>query len=99
MEVKLSNGKTVSTSNVKSDSALVLIGRGLTEWLLSPTVANEKNLFAVPHSVPTLDGTKFKTRTVYARMKVPNPSSISAMRTCLDYDGFEGTFQEFFNSG
>ena len=99
MKVKLSNGKIVSTNHIESDSALVLIGRGLTDWLLSPTVANEMNFYAVPHSVPTLDGTKFKTRSVYARMKIPKPSSISAMRTCLDYDGFEGTFHDFFNSG
>jgi hypothetical protein len=32
--VKLSNGETVPTDKLTSDSVLVLMGRGLTDWLL-----------------------------------------------------------------
>jgi len=34
LEVKLSNGMRVTTANLGSDSVLVLMGRGLTDWLL-----------------------------------------------------------------
>ena len=97
MEVKLSTGFSVSTNQVSSDSALVLLGRGLTDWMLSQNISSKKHLFAVPHSVPTLFGTEFETRTVYARMKVPPPNSITAMSTCSDFNGPEGRFESFFH--
>ena len=96
MNVKLSNGMTVSTSNVALDSALVLIGRGLTDWLLPDTISENRHFFPVPHSVPTLSGSKFDTRTVYARMKVPPPSATTAMSGCLDFKDTQMSFQEFF---
>ena len=96
MNVKLSNGMTVSTSNVPLDSALVLIGRGLTDWLLTEAMSKKRHFFPVPHSVPTLSESNFETRTIYARMKVPPPSATSAMSGCLDFTDTKMTFQEFF---
>jgi len=34
LEVKLSTGQKINTQHVRSDSVIVLIGRGLTDWLL-----------------------------------------------------------------
>jgi hypothetical protein len=51
--VKLSNGATVDTAGLASDTVLVLVGRGLTDWLLQRKTAD---LFAVPHAVPSLAG-------------------------------------------
>ena len=96
MNVKLSDGSIVSTNNLGSDSALVLIGRGLTDWLLSPNIASSRHIFAVPHSVPTLTGTGIESRTVYARMKIPQRSATSAMAGCHDFDGTEKIFEDFF---
>ena len=98
MNVKISNGITVSTSHVRLDSALVLIGRGLTDWLMSENIAEKRHVFAIPHSVPTLEGSNIETRTVYARMKVPNPSSTTAMIDCTDFNGTKMEFQKFFHS-
>jgi len=99
MNVELSDGEIVSTSHVASDSALVLLGRGLSDWLLSSSISSKKHFFAVPHSVPSLVGSDFEERTVYARMKVPPPSSISSMTMCSEYDGLNETFDDFFHSG
>lgn len=99
MNVKISNGITVSTSHVGLDSALVLIGRGLTDWLMSKNIAEKRHFFAIPHSVPTLEGSNVETRTVYARMKVPDPSSTTAMVNCTDFNGTNMEFQKFFHSG
>ena len=96
MNVKLSNGMTVTTSNVALDSALVLIGRGLTDWLLTKSIAEKRHFYPVAHSVPSLAEATFDTRTVYARMKVPPPSATTAMSGCLDFEDTEMTFQEFF---
>ena len=96
MNVKLSDGNIVSTSKVGSDSALVLMGRGLTDWLLSPNIASSRHIFAVPHSVPTLKATELESRTVYARMKVPQPSATSAMAECQDFNVNDKTFEDFF---
>ena len=98
MNVELSDGKIVSTSHVASDSALVLLGRGLSDWLLSSSISSKKHFYAVPHSVPSLIGSDFEERTVYARMKVPPPSSISSMTTCSEFDGPNKTFDDFFHS-
>jgi len=98
MNVELSDGKIVSTSHVASDSALVLLGRGLSDWLLSSSISSKKHFYAVPHSVPSLIGSDFEERTVYARMKVPPPSSISSMTACSEFDGPKKTFDDFFHS-
>ena len=99
MNVKLSNGVTASTDHVGLDSALVLIGRGLTEWLLSTKISHKRRFYAVPHSVPTLIGSGLETRTVYARMNVPPPSATTGMADCVDYNGNNINFQEFFRAG
>merc|ERR1719322_524760 len=98
MDVKISNGNTISTSHIGYDSAFVLIGRGLTDWLLSTNIALDNHIFSAPHSVPTLVGSQFETRTVYARMKIPDPSSFSSMTECSKFNGQIETFDEFFNS-
>jgi hypothetical protein len=65
--VKLSNGQTVDTAGLASDTVLVLMGRGLTDWLLQ---GQPVNLFAVPHAVPSMSGSLTVHRSVLARMKV-----------------------------
>ena len=74
LEVKLSNGQKVSTNDIDSESILVLMGRGLTDWLLQ---LSDKGLcYATPHAVPSLGGSDISTRSVYARMKVAPGSAV-----------------------
>jgi hypothetical protein len=96
LEVELSNGKKVSTNDVDSESVLVLMGRGLTDWLLQ---SDENNLYhATPHAVPSLEGTDISTRSVYARMKVAPASAIPLIdiNTVSSDKNDLKTFQEVF---
>ena len=98
LEVELSNGKKVSTKDVDSESVLVLMGRGLTDWLLQ---FNEKRsiYFPTPHGVPSLKNSDISSRSVYARMKVA-PASAIPSSTELSYSErlkvktFENIFME-----
>lgn len=76
MLIKLSNGETVSTDGLGSDSILVLMGRGLTDWLLQ---VERTDFFPVPHAVPTLSGSRTQHRTVYARMKVAPQAAVPSV--------------------
>lgn len=70
LQVKLSDGTKISTQ-YQEDTVLVLMGRGLTDWLLqNDDTSRRSSLFAVPHAVPELTGTEVLVRTVFARMKV-----------------------------
>ena len=76
--IKLSNGQSVSTDGLGSDSILVLMGRGLTDWLLQ---VERTDFFPVPHAVPTLSGSQTLHRSVYARMKVAPQSAVPSVST------------------
>ena len=76
LKLKLSNNKVVSTEGLEKDSVIVLFGRGLTEWLLQNDVQKRDIFHAVPHAVPTTSGKTTMPRTVYARMKIAQPSAI-----------------------
>ena len=83
LEVELSNGKKVSTNDVDPESVLVLMGRGLTDWLLQ---FNKKRsiYYPTPHGVPSLKNSDISSRSVYARMKVA-PASAIPTSTELSY--------------
>ena len=57
----------VSAASLSPDSVLVLLGRGLTHWLLQSGAAV---LTPGRHAVPSLSGGAVRTRTIVARMKV-----------------------------
>ncbi len=64
------SGEVISTSGVRSDSVLVMMARGLNEWLLRGSPM-ESEFHAVPHAVLTLNkNPNIISRTVYARMRV-----------------------------
>ena len=73
--VRLSDGQSISTNGLGTDSILVLIGRGLTDWLLQE---QQTDFFPVPHAVPALTGSSAANRAVYARMKVAPMDAIPA---------------------
>jgi hypothetical protein len=68
LTVRLSDGSSVSTNGLGTDSVLVLMGRGLTEWLLQNE--QQTDFHPVPHAVPSLADSSVTHRAVYARMKV-----------------------------
>jgi len=70
LRVKTSNNKVVSLDDLELDSAIILFGRGVTEWLLQDDAKTKQLFYASPHAVPTgvADGSGY--RTVYARMAV-----------------------------
>ena len=65
-------GKNIRTDPVAPDTVLVLLGRGLTHWMMPPTTRGSSGLLLTPaaHAVPTLTGTRVSSRTIMARMKV-----------------------------
>merc|ERR1712080_247353 len=60
-------GRPVFTDRLGSDAVMLLVGRGLTDWLLQDA---EHGMFPPPHAVPSLAGTAITDRTVMARMKI-----------------------------
>ena len=98
LEVELSNGDRVSTSNVDSESILVLMGRGLTDWLLQQN-SNKKFFYPTPHAVPSLSSGDILKRSVYARMKVAPAKAIPLTRgehRNKSLKTFEDVFMEEF---
>ena len=73
--VRLSDGHSISTNGLGSDSILVLMGRGLTDWLLQE---QRTDFFPVPHAVPAMTESLAVNRAVYARMKVAPMDAIPA---------------------
>ena len=102
LSVQLSNGNKISTSDVDSNSILVLMGRGLTDWLLQQD-QNRNGFYPTPHAVPRMTGGDILKRSVYARMKV---GPATAIPTTQGYSGkgtgdlrtFEDVFREEFAS-
>jgi len=74
-----SDGSPASTENLsgRKDAVLVLMGRGVTEWLLQDDFAERSLFHAVPHSVPAM--TRAGERIVYARMKVAPGKEVKAI--------------------
>jgi hypothetical protein len=89
--VKLSNGATVDTAGLASDTVLVLVGRGLTDWLLQ---RQPVDLFAVPHAVPSMSGSLTVHRSVLARMKVAPQTAVPALETSSKHITFGDIFFE-----
>jgi hypothetical protein len=97
LKLKLSDNKIVSTDGFELDSAIVLFGRGLTEWLLQNDEQTREKFHAVPHSVPSMTpGKMSQARTVYARMKVAPSSAIPVTRDEGDNLLRLKTFEEVF---
>ena len=94
LEVELSTGKKISTKNIDSNSILILMGRGLTDWLLQLT--DKIPYYATPHAVPPLTQSGISSRSVYARMKVAPESAKPALRSNLVDTRQLKTFQEVF---
>lgn len=65
LKIKTSTGTIVDTDHIPTDSVLVLMGRGLTDWLLKD---KSISFHAVPHAVESRPN--MHSRSVFARMKV-----------------------------
>merc|ERR1711935_908562 len=67
LKIKTSSGTIMDTDSIESDSILVLMGRGLVDWIL---VDHEKRneFHAVPHGVESLK-TEAGPRSIFAQMK------------------------------
>ena len=79
LKIKLKDGTEIQTSEeIEPKSVLVLMGRGLTSWLLQDGgfPAPKIGFWPVPHAVPSM--TDRDTRSVYARMKVAPGNAIPA---------------------
>ena len=76
IDVQMSDGEIVSTSNIRGTSIIILFGRGLTEWMLQSSSKDRKMFFPAPHAVPTFGSTHTLNRSVFARMKVAPDSAI-----------------------
>ena len=68
LSVELSDGSVASTDGVGRGSVLVLVGLGLTDWLLQGDAAAASAFHPVPHAVPALRA--LRHRSVFARMVV-----------------------------
>merc|ERR1712223_1309760 len=94
LRVKTSNNKVVSLDDLELGSAIVLFGRGVTEWLLQNDPDTMKMFYAAPHAVPTRSDET--PRTVYARMKVAQPTAIPLRLSGKDESSALRTFGEIF---
>ena len=64
--IKDKYGETLSTDGLKEDSVIVILGTGITEWLLG---GGGHSFHAASHAVAALDD-QLSSRAVVARMKV-----------------------------
>ena len=64
--IKDKHGETLSTDGLMEDSVIVILGTGITEWLLGGT---GDRFHAASHAVAALDD-RLSSRAVVARMKV-----------------------------
>lgn len=68
LQIRTAGGISIDTSTVGEDAVLVLIARGLPDWLLRGS--REAGEFtAAPHAVPSLNQ-ETKHRTIFARMMI-----------------------------
>jgi hypothetical protein len=89
LRLKSRRGKMVSTESVAPDTVLVLLGRGLTHWLLQ----GSERLTPALHAVPSLVQMGVPARTVVARMKVA-PSAARPLSQPTAGDFSEAFFGE-----
>ena len=69
LKIKTSSGDIIDTDDIKADSVLVLMGRGLTDWLLRNSEKSQE-FYAVPHAVEALTSSVPSiSRSIFARMK------------------------------
>jgi len=95
LRIKTSDNKVVPLDNLELGSAIVLFGRGVTEWLLQEDHQTKQMFYAAPHAVPTVvDGSV--PRTVYARMKVVQTSATPISRVGREGASQLKTFGEVF---
>ena len=80
--MKTRAGQLVSTEQLSSDTAMFLVGRGLTDWLLQDTA---NSFIAPPHAVQSLAGSGIAQRTVMARMKIAEYDATPALTGGLTY--------------
>ena len=80
--MKTRAGQLVSTEQLSSDTAMFLVGRGLTDWLLQDTT---NSFIAPPHAVQSLAGSGIAQRTVMARMKIAEYDATPALTGGLTY--------------
>ena len=79
LKLKNSDGNEMETDNLAANDILVLMGRGLTDWLLRDHPA--QTLFhPVPHAVKSMTR---KDRSILARMKIP--TSENAVKNGLEF--------------
>ncbi len=97
--VRLSDGSNVTVPDKKAE-VLVLLGRGLTDWLLQKEKGElRKSFFAVPHAVSSMNIGSLTYRTVYARMKVmPHDAvpSVAGEKESAEGESSLKTFHDFF---
>ena len=79
----------VDTSVTEANSIILIVARGLPDWLLRGTSA-ASGFFPAPHAVPSLSG-KVEARTVFARMMVAPLDAIPA-----DDLAYKSKFQDIF---
>lgn len=87
--VKLSNGQSISTSGLGSDSVLILMGLGLTDWLLQD---EPSNFYPVAHAVPSMKESHSENRPVFARMKVAPQTAVPVTKTKTNLKTFGDVF-------
>jgi len=76
LQVKSLGGNIIDTSSLGNSDILILIARGLPEWLLRGS--REATQFrAAPHAVPSLKP-EMPARTIFARMMVAGLEAVSA---------------------
>ncbi|XP_023345714.1 uncharacterized protein LOC111714758 isoform X4 [Eurytemora carolleeae] len=68
LKIRTLGGQTIDTSEVGDDSIMILIARGLPDWLLRGS-RESKEFMPAPHAVETLPSS-IKYRTIFARMMV-----------------------------
>lgn len=84
LKIKTSTGVILDTDNIPTDCILVLMGRGLTDWLLNE---DKRTLFhAVPHAVESKS--RIHSRSVFARMKVAPLDALSLDQALTFHDVF-----------
>ena len=101
LKIQTISGEIINTDGLGFDSIIVLMGRGLTDWLLVDHPKQEM-FHAVPHAVDTL-GPELSTRVIYARMKIA-PIDAEPLASYYATDDFESgiklTFGDvFYNQG
>jgi len=69
LKIESSDGVVIDTDDIRADSILVLMGRGLTDWLLQGKDESE-GFHAAPHAVEALGSMSYSGRSAFARMKV-----------------------------